>query len=98
MGPQTKLRGDRNNSAAFDYGYSSTEYNISKRECNDSIEVHLDTKSEKEKSSQEFAKKYYETVKPKFQVKDVFNSKFRVKETLISKKPYKGKLKYKGAP
>ena len=28
----------------------------------------------------------------------MFKSKFRVKETLISKKPYKGKLKYRGAP
>ena len=95
---KTKLRGDRNNSAVFDYGFSSTECNISKRECNDSIEVHLDTKSEKEKSIQEFAKKYDESVKHKSQVKDVFNSKFRVKETFISKKTYKGKLKYRGAP
>ena len=28
----------------------------------------------------------------------MFNSKFRVKESFILKKPYKGKLKYKGAP
>ena len=89
---KTKLKGDRNNSAVFDYGYSSAECNITKRGCNDSIEVNLDTKSEKEKSSQEFAKKYDESVKPKFQD----NSKFRVKETFISKKPYKGKLKYRG--
>ena len=96
-GRKTKLRGDRNNSAVFKYDYSSRECNISKRECNDSNEVHLDTKSEEEKSIQEFSKKY-ESVKPKFQVKDVFKSKFRVKETFISNKPYKGKLKYRGAP
>ena len=95
---KTKLRGDRNNSAVFEYDYSSTECNISKSECNDSIEVHLDTKSEGEKSIKEFAKKYDERVKPKFQVKDVFKSKFRVKETFISKKTYKGRLKYRGAP
>ena len=95
---KTKLRGDRNNSAVFEYDYSSTECNISKRECNDSIKVHLDTKSEGEKSIQEFAKKYDERVKPKFQVKGVFKSKFRVKETLISKKTYKGKLKYRDEP
>ena len=93
----TKLRGDRNNSAVFEYDYSSTECNISKRECNDSIKVHLNTKSEGEKSIQEFSKKY-ESVKPKFQVKDVFKSKFRVKEPFISKKTYKGKLKYRGEP
>ena len=62
---KAKLRGDRNNSAVFEYDYSSTECNISKRECNDSIKVHLDTKSEEEKSIQEFSKKY-ESVKPKF--------------------------------
>ena len=37
---KTKLRGDRNNSAVFEYDHSSTECNISKRECNDSIKVH----------------------------------------------------------
>ena len=52
----TKFRGDRNNSAVFEYDYSSTEGNISKRECNDSIKVHLDTKSEGKKSIQEFSK------------------------------------------
>ena len=95
---KTKLRGDRNNSAVFEYDYSSTECNISKRECNDSIEVHVGTKSEEEKSIQEFAKKYDGCVKPKFQVKDVFKSKFQIKETFISKKPYKGKQKDRGAP
>ena len=91
---KTKLKGDRNNSAVFDYDYSSTESNISKRECNYSIiEVHLDTKAEKEKSIQEFAKKYDESVKLKFQAKDVFNSKSGFKEACMSRKPYKGKLK-----
>ena len=48
----------------------------SKRECTGSSEV--DTKYETEKSSQEFSKKYMydESVKPKFQVKNVFNPKF----------------------
>ena len=41
---------------------------------------------------------YDEMVKPKFQVKDVFISRFQVKEKVIASMPYKGRLKYKDAP
>ena len=43
-------------------------------------------------------KKYDERAKPKFQVKDVFNSMFQVKEKVIANMPYKGRLKYKEEP
>ena len=91
----TNIRVDTNNSAVSDNGHSSTECR-SKRGCKASTDE--DTKYEKEKSSQEFAKKYDERVKPKFQVQDAFNSRFQVKEEVIAKMPYKGRLKNRRAP
>ena len=92
----TNLRVDTNNSAVFDNGHSSAECTRSKRECEASTDV--DTKYEKEKSSQELAKKYDESVKPKCQGQDAFNSRFQVKEEVIAKMPYKGRLKNRRAP
>ena len=92
----TNLRVDTNNSAVFDNGHSIAECTRSKRECEASTDV--DTKYEKEKSSQEFAKKYDEGIKPKFQGQDTFNSRFQVKEEVIAKMPYKGRLKNRCAP
>ena len=92
----TNLRVDTNNSAVFDNGHSSAECSRSKRECEPNTDV--DTKYEKERSSQEFAKKYDGRVKPKFQGEDAFNSRFQVKEEVIAKMPYKGRLKNRRAP
>ena len=62
----TNSRVDTNNSAVFDNGQSRTECR-SKRECKASIDVN--NKYEEEKSSQEFAKKYNERVKPRLKFK-----------------------------
>ena len=65
---------DTNNSAVFDNGHSSPECTRSKRECEASTDV--DTKYEKEKSSQDVAKKNDERVKLKYQGQYAFNSRF----------------------